>query len=495
MKRVSTSLEDKLYKSLPWLLTLFFAAFCLVKFFLEGPHWLHQNGDVNYTYLLSGLDYLSFEQSGINDQPAITTKLWNAIVIGIVFFNRMFFLDNKSIEFDVIQHSELYLNIISLSLFAIVLFTLYSFLKYSQRITENKSVWTIAALSFFFSSIVFHSIFVNKPEPFLVILGLWLGKICIQMTFDSVKTKLLEVVLFICFALLTKVTFVPFILILFFIIQPRLLWKRVLPFTLLAILFLFLIWKNELIETTIWVLDALFNTGPQGTGDSGMYSNLTFNAHLLKLLKINALLLLTLFLGALPLLKNKENIKTLVGYYLSFAIFFMVMLKTPVSHYFIPCYALLPSFILIAFKDIRLIHFQLALIVLILFLTVRGATYSRDISTKHSKWANHQHEDGIEMYFSSSKAYTLFYANRKQDFRHSELLELMYPTDTFYAFNHHFYTFGGRVNYNKILNHELSVVGTSDYIEKNELLEIKSKKVNGLKHRYTVKVIDVPNYR
>ena len=44
---------------------------------------MHQNGDVNYTYLFAGLDYFSFHTAGINDQPAIVTKLVNALCIVI----------------------------------------------------------------------------------------------------------------------------------------------------------------------------------------------------------------------------------------------------------------------------------------------------------------------------------------------------------------------------------------------------------------------------
>ena len=485
---------DKLYKSLPWVLTLFFAAFCLVKFFLEGPHWLHQNGDVNYTYLLSGLDYLGFQESGINDQPAITTKLWNAFIISIVYLNRSLFLANNSLELDVIQHSEFYLNAIALSLFVVVLFSLYQFLNYAQKITSNKSIWTIAALSFFFSSVIFHSIFVNKPEPMLVILGLWLGKICLQMAFDSVKPKLIEIVLFIVFALLTKVTFLPFLLLLFFVLQPKQLWKRVLPFAFLCMVLILVIWKNELIETMVWVFDGLLSTGPQGSGGIGMYSEETFNAHVLKLVKINALLLITLFLGAVTLIKNTEHPKIIIGYLLSFTIFFVLIVKEPVSHYFIPGFALLPSFIIIAFQRVK-IPLNLVLILSCIFLLARGTTYSRDIITKHQKWSNHQHQDGVEMYFSSSKAYTLFYGNKKQHFRHSSVLNQIYPNDTFYAFNHQFYTFSGPISYAELLHQELTVVGTSDFIERNKLLQILDKDVVGLKHRYRVKVVDIPDYR
>ena len=131
--------KKKIENKLPLLLTLFYACFGLFRFFAQGPFYLRQNGDVNYVYLLTGLDYWSLQPSSINDQPALTVKLVNALNIGIVYPIRSLFID-LTMEQDVLKNSEFYMSISALLIFAILLLVFYRFIKYSYNLTADKAI-------------------------------------------------------------------------------------------------------------------------------------------------------------------------------------------------------------------------------------------------------------------------------------------------------------------------------------------------------------------
>lgn len=483
MVSLFTSLSKHTHK-LPLLITLLFSVFCLANFIVSGPHWLHQNGDVNYTYLLTGLDYWSLLPSGINDQPAITVKLWNAIVIGALYLIRLPFI-NLSLEQDVIANSELYLNIITLSVYLVLAYSLYRFLKFTFYSTKSKILWLLAACSFFLSSVIFSHLWVNKPEPYLVIAGLWVSWIVLKLVRKkNVSTP--NIIAAVLFSVLSKITIAPFILPLLILIPRKQLLKRILPWGLLLFLAITTIWRNELQPFISWIANAGSHSGAYGTGEVGFY-NQSIIENIYKTLWINKLLICVLMGGIAYSFIKKVNRPAIISFAISYLVFFLIILKMPTSSYFLVCFIFAPTFILLAFEGLIITRYKHEILIIIAaFILVRFGLYSRDIRKKNMVAITFDKPIGVQTYYTSSKEYALLLANKTQFDRHSDLLHQHYPDVLFYWFDNHFYNFNGKIPHENLVNQELLLTGTSDYIEKDTAVEILLRNNDGINYQYEI---------
>ena len=447
---------------------------------------MHQNGDVNYTYLISGLDYWSLLPSGINDQPAIIVKLWNALIIGVVYLLRMSFVD-LSMTQDVLTNSELYLHVVTLTIFFVFIFTLFQFLIFTYEVTKNKTLWSLAVLSFFFSSVIFLNIWSNKPEPYLVIAGLWLGSIILRLAQNKTVASW-KIVCCILFAILSKITIAPFLIPLLFLIPSKQLFRAVLPFGIVSLIIIWIAWSRELNPFLQWIVNVGSHTGSYGAGEVGLYGA-DLSSNLLKLLRINGLPIITLVLGLTYSLVKKVNRIAVISICVSFFIFFMLILKMPSSNYFVVSYAILPVFILLAFEGINLVwNTKLMVPLVLLFILVRLTLYSRSMRQFALVAQSIESPTGVQTYYSSSPSYALFMANKTQFSRHSEALSRIYPNDTFYWFDHTFCNFKERISHTNLRGKIILISGTSDNVESDSLLNIVSRKIDGIKYIYKVKV-------
>ena len=485
MVSIPTYLEKHLNK-LPILITSVFGLFCLIHFAVAGPHWLLQNGDVNYTYLLSGLDYWSFLPSGINDQPALTVKLWNAIVIGVLYLLRMPFID-LAMEQDVIINSELYLNTITLSVYAILTFTLYRFLRASYNLIQNKLLWLVAICSFFFSSVIFLNLWVNKPEPYLVIAGLWISILLLKFVYGE-RVSSSQIVSAILFAVFSKILIVPFILPVLLAIPRKQLIQKILPFGLSGLVIIGLVWRNELMPFVEWIASAGSHTGAYGSGSVGFYDQKIWSK-LAKTLWINKILIPFLVFGIAYSVTNKTNRKIILGFLVSYLVFFLFILKMPTSGYFIVCYVFAPVFILLAFQGIDLNRFKYMIPAAVcLFMLARFGLYTRDIIHKASVANLYTIPSGIQTYYSSTKEYALFLANKTQYDRHSDLLHGLYPNAQFYWFDNQFYNFKEEIPHETYRGMKLNIKGTSNYVESDTKIKILSRHIDGINYHYEVTI-------
>jgi hypothetical protein len=468
------TIQARITKHLPLILTLFFAIFGIVKFAVQGPAWHHQNGDVNYIYLFTGLDYWSLLPSGINDQPAITVKLLNALVIGVVSGIRSLFI-NLTMEQDVLTHSELYLNIISFTVFAVVCLALYKFLKYAYSLTTDKVLWAVAALSFFASYVILVSLFVNKPEPYLIIAGLGIGYLVIKRVIAKQEPTTWELLGICLFAVFSKITILPFLLVILTTFPSRNSLFKFLSKGLILLVIITAIWWSELTELVDFFIKTSTHGGAYGSGGTGFYDE-SWRENLLVLLRINPILISILILGIVRLFSNSKNRNAVVAMFISYMVFFLFILKNPFSHYFVPCYALLPAYLLVAFQDVKLSPFKTVLIpICIAFLLYRGMLFGKFIQLQDATWRHTTAPVGIQNYFSSSKAFCVLGADIYQDYRHKEEVMKLFPTDTIYWFDNTIRDAVGIIPHAAVKG-EFTITGTSENIELDSQLTVLQKR-------------------
>jgi hypothetical protein len=358
---------------------------------------------------------------------------------------------------------------------------------YSQQITANRGLWLLATSSFFFTSILLINIWVNKPEPYLVIAGLWLSMLMLKLiNGQSVKTWAIVCAMLV--AVFSKITIAPFLLPLLFLIPKRQLLKQVIPIGTAAFIFICLVWHKELIPFIQWIGNASSHTGAYGTGDVGFYNG-DLLQNLLKTIRINKLLLLVLTIGTGYTLTRRSNRRPVLAMVFAYLIFFLFILKMPTTSYFIVCYIFAPVFIILAFQHIKLDPFlPVVYTVFALLLLARIGLYTRDVLSRASANSSYCPPKDIQTYYSSSKEYALLLANKTQFNRHASILDSIYPESRFYWFDNQFYSFNGVIDHRELGDEELTVTGTSNYIESDSLIEIITKNVDGVHYNYTVRI-------
>lgn len=477
-----------LRKRLPLFLTGFYTIACICLFLLSGPHWMHQNGDVNYTYLFAGLDYLSFHTASINDQPAIVTKLVNAICIGITYTIRSWFVDT-TITRDVISHSETYLNIISFGVFGFVILSFYRFLKTCFDASKRIEVFLISSLGMFFSFITVLNVFANKPEPYLLIASCLLGTILVKTFVLKKDISSLEVLLCAFIGVLSKITFAPFILPLILACWSIKHLTRTLPIALVLGSVVLYFWRFELTQFVHFIANTATHSGAYGAGDSGFYNFSQMSENILKIVNVNKILIVSLVTGFAIALYQRKRIKVISYILISYLVLFVFLLKSPNSHYFIACYPLVTAYLLIALQDINLsAHTTKIALLCLAFLGVRAGLYARTIHAIHSDTTSYIAPNHIQTYYSSTKEYACFQANACQEYRHSLLLTEIYPRDTFYTTLGELRTMGKRIDLGLMEGKVFTIEGTSEYPKNDNHFTVLNESKDGIKREYTVQV-------
>lgn len=479
------------YNTIPLVVTSFYVLVCLLYFIISGPHWMHHNGDVNYVYLFTGLDYLSLIPASINDQPALTVKLANAIGIGMVYFMRSFFEDT-TLARDVITHSETYLNCITLGIFSLIIVSLYRLLKTCLQGSRSIEVFLIASLGMFLSYVTIFSVFVNKPEPYLIIAGCLLGSILIKRFVLNLEVSSLAIVSCLFIGILSKITFAPFLLPLIVSAWSRRHLHLTLPVICIISMVILLIWQSELTDFTSFVAKIAKRTGEHGSGEIGFYDIKKIPDRLITLFNINKLLIVSILIGLYISLKTKSNQKIVIVLAISYIIFFIFLLKNPASHYFILAYPISCAYWVLALQNTDLSSYKRVILIGVFgFLVIRTALYTRSLIyfaniTKHYVAPAH-----IQSYYSSSKAYACFSTNEIiGSNNHAAILSDLFPKDTFYTFEGNFKTMRTQLDLNDLIGKTLHIEGTSDNIVKDPKIHLLNEQIDGIKRKYTVKIIN-----
>lgn len=343
----------------------------------------------------------------------------------------------------------------------------------------------VSVIAIFSSHIVTDSLFVNKPKPYLIITGIGISYFLVQHHFHKRAPKPWKLVALVLFGILSKITIAPFFLV-FILMFPniRSLAKATsigigISATIVAIFF------SEFKAFLAFILKTSSHSGMYGTGNVGFYCNL-WQENLLSFLRINPILLVLLLAGLAHALFFRRNTKIVITLFASYVIFFVFILKNPYSHYFIPCYFILPAYLLISFEGIRLKKYKpFVFAICIVLLGYRTFTFHCNINIAYSNWKNLDHTPSIQAYHNSTKAYCLISSNISQGNTHSQVLTQLFPKDTVYLFDKTMHTASKQIDYTKIKG-TYTISGSSEHIEQNKMLQIIRKRIVGEKIIYTV---------
>ena len=449
--------------------------YILISIFMRtslGPYWEGNNSDPEYVYLFSSLNMLHLNSPSHHDHPGTTLQVWGALVILFKYLYLLLFNHGESnLTLAVLKYPEEFLKAINTSLIIITTFTLYFSGIVLTRFNNIKF-----ALSFQFSIFLFPTIMMSfprvTPEPLLVIFSIIIitlieAIIHTQNSGDADKEKklsrlVLATGIIAAAGLVTKVTFLPLLLLLTLIRPLKYFFKALL--SMLAFVFIFttpIMFKYA--NVTNWFKNIIIHKDLYGNGAIGLptIKDLTLNLeniYITDSLFLKLVLTLTIFTLVVKLLSKKilqlstfENSLFFVGPVICL-VQIAITLKHPGMRY------LLPSMIICGWMLSR-ISYKLHIILLsssyIFFLlinsnAIKKLIHNRNLTKTQLLEINALSEAYkdyrfIYTYRSSSKLFALSYGNSFSGSHLSEQLTSIYTNTPLFnsAGGDEFYNFSG----------------------------------------------------
>lgn len=247
---------------------------------VQGPYYLNFY-DPSYVYLINSLNLSQLNGYGVGhfDHPGTTVQVLGAIGIKIFY---LFSNGNQDVVTDVLSRPESYLfflNKLFVFLNCIVLFFLGFF---TFKITGNILLSILIQLSPFVSTEIFYGLIIVTPENILIFFLLLFISSLVYYLFrvdpeNGIPVKLMILWGIICGGgLVTKLNFVPVILIPFFLIKGI---KGKSIFTVFFILTFFLLFSPALSNFgnfLSWIEKLFINNGQYGKGEATIINESTF---------------------------------------------------------------------------------------------------------------------------------------------------------------------------------------------------------------------------
>lgn len=313
-----------------------------------------RNVDPEYIYLTNGL-YMSLGHLNVYhiDNPGTPLQLIVALVCRVVYFFRA-----TSVPYieDVFQNSDLYLNVINNVVIILTSITIYISGKYILKFTSFLPYAFLVQTAPFYSHLTYGIIGRLTPELLLCIPVLLLKLILVRLIHKKVKAPdkkdILLLGLTTGFGLSIKLTFLPVLLLPFFII-PGL--KDKLRFAGITMLSLFVFAFPILFDLSdffSWIGDLFIHSGQYGGGDSNFININEFVQNFEKILSINGFLvliwILSLAISILYLVLKKKNINRMLfwgslGIFATLLVQFFIVSKHYQYRYLTPGLALFPA--------------------------------------------------------------------------------------------------------------------------------------------------------
>lgn len=241
----------------------------------RGSYFEDINSDPEYAYLLNGLALLNGHSPGHVDHPGTTVQMLSAVVIKIKHTIRIISdASTPTINLDVLQDPEGYLHTIH-DVIAFGIAFLY-FAIAVQVFYITKFIWVAIGFQIFpFLSIsIIHALARVSPDPFLIITVLLGTLLLVEIN----KNKLdhypfwqsILMGLFLGIGIVTKIIFLPFLLLVFWFPRTR---DRIIAFStfIASILLLTIpIWSRYTYFLN-WATNLITKQGSHGTGPQGVF--------------------------------------------------------------------------------------------------------------------------------------------------------------------------------------------------------------------------------
>lgn len=247
---------------------------------VQGPYYLNFY-DPSYVYLINSLNLAQFNGYGVGhfDHPGTTVQVLGAGAVKLFYFLTN---NNQDIANDVLSRPESYLFFMN-KFFVILNCAALFFLGYFVlKVTGNILFTFLVQLSPFTSTENFYGLIIVTPENMLIFCSLLFIGTLIYYLFrvnaeSKTPFKLILIWGIICGAgLVTKLNFLPVLLIPFFLIRGikgKLLFS---VFTLLSFLILFFPALYNINNFLNWIEKLFINNGRYGNGEATIINENTF---------------------------------------------------------------------------------------------------------------------------------------------------------------------------------------------------------------------------
>jgi len=315
---------------------------------IRGPYFEGGNSDPEYAYLLNGLKLANGISPSHVDHPGTTLQILTALIIDSRHAIKDILVERTPRSEDVLQHSEEYLLTIRdfLAILAILLFILIAV----QIYNKTKLVWVAICFQIFpfLSRNVISALTRVSPEPLLLITILFTTIILFEVTEKKLPIypiwQPIFLGLILGIGLVTKLTFLPFVLLIFWF--PRLRDRILATAVFIGTIFLFTIpiWPHAK-QIAGWIKGLVTKQGYYGSGPTGFFppfktlisnlNNLT-QAEPFYFIVLAILILWCIIIWKSRSLDNKlERLRVFLSMGILIIQLIMVM-KFPSPHYLVP---------------------------------------------------------------------------------------------------------------------------------------------------------------
>lgn len=247
---------------------------------VQGPYYLNFY-DPSYVYLINSLNLAQLSGYGVGhfDHPGTTVQVLGAVAVKLFYFLGN---NNQDIVNDVLSRPEAYLFFMN-KFFVLLNCTALFFLGYfTLKVTDNFLLAILIQLSPFTSTEIFYGLIIVTPENLLIFCSLFFIASLIYYIFrlkneNPVPIQLILTWGIICGAgLVTKLNFIPVLLIPFFLIRGLKGKFYFLTFTLITFLILFSPALYNISNFLSWIEKLFINNGRYGNGEATIINESTF---------------------------------------------------------------------------------------------------------------------------------------------------------------------------------------------------------------------------
>lgn len=258
---------------------------------VQGPYYLNFY-DPSYVYLISSLNLSQLSGFGIAhfDHPGTTVQVAGALLVRVYHFLSE---SNLNIANDVLTNPEMYLyfiNTVYLIISCVCLFILGIF---TFKLSNNIILSLLIQLSPFTSTEIFYGLIIDTPDNFLVFVSLiFVGFLIYYLFKIDAKTKtpfrFIIIAGLICgFGLVTKLNFLPSVLIPLIIIKE---FKGKLYFLFFTFLSFLIFFSPVLTNYGLfleWIEKLFINSGRYGTGEATIINETYFFGNIIKIFQVD----------------------------------------------------------------------------------------------------------------------------------------------------------------------------------------------------------------
>jgi len=363
----------------------------LFLFFGNNFHRTSYAGDPDYIYLMNAISLSRGVDAGHIDNPGTPVMEIGACILWI--HNALEGPNSDSLQYSVLKNPDKYVNLFRKTFILLIAFSLIitGWIVYSK----TRNIWSaiIFQITPFLSvNILEHAWTKVSPEPILLFITTLYAVLLVIFYFDSNKNPIFYLILFSLiggFGLATKATFLPVLVIPFFLFRS---WRYSLYyfFSVIAFFFLFTLPAHaEYHRMFDWFIGLITHKGIYGGGEKGFIDTSLYFENLINIFKNNLFFTFILLISIVAIFldrsyteisnhrKGKKNRAVLVGLITANLLGILIVAKHyNANHYLLPVLALGGVTLFFSLESVKIIFKRkiylngLQIVFILLFLVV-----------------------------------------------------------------------------------------------------------------------------